>query len=65
MWLLRAHTTKWKVLADDASSILPVEFDQVTLPLIKGTQNNLVKMVVFAQIFVKPWFWVLKGGYIA
>ena len=51
--LLRAHTTNWKVLAGDASSILPVEFGQVTLPLIKG-KKKIVKMVVFAQIFVKP-----------
>ena len=35
--ILRAHITNWKVLADDESSILPVEFSQVTLPSIKGT----------------------------
>ena len=35
---VRAHTTNWKVLADDATStILPVEFGQVTLPLIEST----------------------------
>ena len=28
-----SHTTNWKVLADDATSILPVEFGKITLPL--------------------------------
>ena len=41
---LWAHTT--------ATSILPVEFGQVTLPLIEGTNNS--KDGGFAQIFVKP-----------
>ena len=36
---IRAHTTNWKVLADDTWLILPVGFGQFTLPLIKGTKQ--------------------------
>ena len=34
-----AHTTNWKVLADDVTSILPVEFGQVTLPSIESMKQ--------------------------
>ena len=37
---LRAHTTKKKVLTDSARTILPVEFGQVTLPLIESINNG-------------------------
>ena len=37
--LLWAHTTNWKVLADDATGTLSVEFVQVTLPLIESTKQ--------------------------
>ena len=36
---LKAHSTNWKVLADDATFILPVEFGQVTLPLIESIKQ--------------------------
>ena len=35
----KAHTTYWKVLADNATSILPVECDQVTLLLIESIKQ--------------------------
>ena len=56
----RAHTTNWNVLADDATQHQSCLLNLPGYPALNREYKTIVKMVVFAQIFVKPWSWVLK-----
>ena len=48
-YLLSAYTTNWKVIANDATSISPVKFDQVTPALNREYQIkvNLSSLLTF------------------